>query len=126
MYQRQLSFGEAIDRALKCNYCNLSGRASLSGFWWFALFTLLALGISMFLGGVFGEKVAFVIGAMVQIVLFMPMLSVAVRRLHDVNRSGWMLLLAVTGIGLIPLVIWLCSGSFMDYNRYGDIPNMVD
>ena len=126
MYQRQLTFSEAIDCALKCNYLNFSGRAALSDVWWFMLFSLLTFFTSVFVVGVLGEVAAYVVGALVLMFLMLPMLSMAVRRLHDVNRSGWWLPLAVTGIGLLPLLVWFCTGSYMDYNRYGDIPNMID
>ena len=126
MYQRQLTFSEAIDCALKCNYLNFSGRAALSDFWWFMLFSLLTFFTSVFVVGVLGEVAAYVVGALVLMFLMLPMLSMAVRRLHDVNRSGWWLPLAVTGIGLLPLLVWFCTGSYMDYNRYGDIPNMIE
>lgn len=126
MYQRKLSFSEAVDRALKCNYFNFGGRASLSDFWWFLLFCMLSFVLGVFLGGVLGEAVACAIGVFVSVTLFVPMLSMAVRRLHDVNRSGWWLPFAITGIGLVPLLIWFCSSSHMDMNVYGDIPNMVD
>lgn len=121
-----MTFSEAIDHALKCNYLNFSGRAALSDFWWFMLFSLLTFVTSVFVGGVLGEAAACVIGALVLMFLMLPMLSMAVRRLHDVNRSGWWLPLAVTGIGMLPLLVWFCTGSYMDYNRYGDIPNMID
>lgn len=126
MYQRQLTFSEAIDKALRDNYLNFRGRAALSDFWWFMLFSVLALFISVFVGGVLGEVVAGIVGTLVLVFLFLPMLSMAVRRLHDVGRSGWWLPLAITGIGLIPLLIWFCTGSHMCINQYGDIPNMVD
>ena len=80
----------------------------------------------MFVVGVLGNVAACVVGVLVLMFLMLPMLSMAVRRLHDVNRSGWWLPLAVTGIGLLPLLVWFCAGSYMDNNRYGDIPNMID
>ncbi len=126
MYQRQLTFSEAIDCALKCNYLNFSGRAALSDFWWFMLFSLLTFITSVFVVGVLGNVAACVVGVLVLMFLMLPMLSMAVRRLHDVNRSGWWLPLAVTGIGLLPLLVWFCTGSYMDNNSYGDIPNMID
>ncbi len=43
------------------------------------------------------------------LILFLPMISVSTRRLHDIGRSGWWQLLAITGIGLIPLIVWLAT-----------------
>lgn len=42
MYQRQVTFGEAVNRALTVNYCNFNGRASRSEFGWFYLFGFIA------------------------------------------------------------------------------------
>ena len=56
-----------------------------------------------------------------------PSLSVSVRRLHDIDRSGWWLL-----IGLVPLVgwivslIWHLSESESGENRYGPNPKLVE
>ena len=51
-----------------------------------------------------------------------PYLAVGVRRLHDVNRSGWWLLLSFTVIGLIPLFIWAVSKGTEGKNRFGKNP----
>jgi uncharacterized membrane protein YhaH (DUF805 family) len=47
-------------------------------------------------------------------------LSLGVRRLHDVNRSGWWFLIMFTVIGIIPVLFWLCSGSVDEDNRFGN------
>ena len=59
------------------------------------------------------------------IVIFQPFrgLSVSVRRLHDINKSGWWLLLSITIIGLIPLLYWACKKGDDDGNKYG--PNSI-
>jgi len=53
----------------------------------------------------------------------LPAFAVGVRRLHDLNKSGWWILLIFTGIGIIPIVYWCC---FLigeeDYNQYGLSP----
>ena len=53
---------------------------------------------------------------------FIPSIAVATRRLHDVNRSGWWLLLSFTVIGLIPLFIWAVSKGTEGKNRFGKNP----
>ena len=55
---------------------------------------------------------------LVSLALAIPALSSAVRRMHDVNRSGWWLLLVFTIIGVIPIVIWLASGGKNENNQY--------
>ena len=49
------------------------------------------------------------------LVLFLPTLSVGARRLHDVGKSGWWQLISLTGIGLIPLIIWWASDGGKKY-----------
>lgn len=80
----------------------------------------------MFISGVLGRTVALVLGALVALSLLLPLVSLIVRRLHDVGRSGWWLSLALTGVGNILLLWWLAMPSIKQANRYGDIPNLID
>ena len=53
----------------------------------------------------------------------LPTFAVGVRRLHDLNKSGWWILLIFTGIGIIPIVYWCCFlNSNKDDNQYGLSP----
>ena len=53
----------------------------------------------------------------------LPAFAVGVRRLHDLNKSGWWILLIFTGIGIIPIVYWCCFlNSDKDDNQYGLSP----
>ena len=55
--------------------------------------------------------------------LIVPGIAVAVRRLHDTNRSGWWLLLCfVPFVGAIVLLVWMCSEGTKGANKYGDEP----
>jgi uncharacterized membrane protein YhaH (DUF805 family) len=54
---------------------------------------------------------------------FLPGLCLAIRRLHDVNRSGWWLLIGFTIVGLFfPLLYWNCSKGTTGENRFGADP----
>ena len=94
------SFGEAVAVCLN-KYAVFAGRASRSEYWYFALFTFLAsfaavfLGIALPLGGL-GD----LFGAIVQLALFVPGIAAGVRRMHDVDRSGWFILVPVYNIVL--------------------------
>ena len=48
-----------------------------------------------------------------------PSISVSVRRLHDIDKSGWWLFLAFTVIGILVLIYWACAASDESENRYG-------
>lgn len=125
MYQRQVTYKEAVFSALKDNYCNFDGRASRSQYWWWVLFTFI---VGLVVGFFFkpdtssGEFVNSVVG----LALFLPGLSLMVRRLHDVGRSGWWLLLWFTGIGVFVLLYWFLKSSDMYTNEYGPVPNLVE
>lgn len=125
MNQRQLTFAEAVQRGFQ-NYCNFSGRASRSEYWWFALFAFLAGCVAQFFGGIFSHSMAAVLSSITSLVLFLPNLGLLFRRLHDTNHSGWWWLIAFTGIGCILLLIWCVQDSQPYENRYGQVPNLVE
>ena len=53
----------------------------------------------------------------------LPAFAVGVRRLHDLNKSGWWILLMFTGIGIIPIIYWCCFlNGDKDDNQYGLSP----
>ena len=88
-----IGFGGAVARYFK-KYATFAGRASRSEYWWVYLFTAIVTIVLTSLGQV--TAVAMVVGV-VSIVwtlgTIIPNLAVAVRRLHDTNKSGWLVLL---------------------------------
>lgn len=112
-------------------YSDFNGRARRKEYWMFALVNFIislaiigidnALGLSFnYTGNISG---AGVFNSIYNLLILIPSLAIAVRRLHDVGKSGWMLL-----IGLIPLVgaIWLLILLLRDSeageNKYGPNP----
>ncbi len=98
------TFVEAIKVCLT-KYIDAKGRASRSEYWYFALFTFL-LGI--------------VTGGVSEIFVLLPSLTVAVRRLHDIGRSGWALLwILVPIVGWILLIVYAVRPGEPVVNAYG-------
>ena len=129
MYQKQLSFGEAVNKALAQNYCNFSGRASRSEYWWYALFTMILSVVIGFVLGIFGagSTAVSVIQGLVSLALLLPGLGLCVRRLHDISKSGWWIFISLVPLlGAILLIVWFCKPSDPGMNQYGPEPNMVD
>ena len=62
------------------------------------------------------------IGTTFAILTFFPYIAVTARRLHDSNYSGWLQLLVITIIGIIPILIWLIQKGQDDENRFGVNP----
>ena len=108
-----MNFSDSI-AACFGKYAQFDGRASRSEYWWFFLFNLL---VSVFL-----RPTSAGLYLIFALVVFIPSFSVLVRRLHDVNRSGWNYWWVLTIVGAIPLVIWLATPGDGDENRYGPAP----
>ena len=58
----------------------------------------------------------------IQIFIYVASTSLVIRRLHDVDRSGWWYLIIFTGIGIIPLLVWYCTKGTTGDNRFGKDP----
>ena len=98
-----MTFTDSI-RTCFTKYADFTGRASLPEFWWWVLFILVA---SAALGTI-SDKLS---GAF-SVVTLLPQLAVGARRLHDTNRSGWLLLLwLVPVIGWIILIVFFAQES---------------
>lgn len=126
MYQRQVSFTEAIKMALQQNYCNFSGRSSRSEYWWYSLFTFILGFIIAIFAGILGENAGNALTGIVYLALLLPGLGLTVRRLHDINKSGWWILInLIPLVGWIIMLVWLCKDSDPTDNQYGPVPNVV-
>ena len=89
----KMTFGESI-RTCFSKYATFEGRASRSEYWWFFLFNfLVSLGCGM---------ISDTLSGLFSLAVLLPSLAVGVRRLHDIDKSGWFLL-----VWLIPLVGWI-------------------
>ncbi len=113
------TFKEAIITCVQDKYVTFSGRASRSEYWFFALFNFLAGIVAGIIDAmIFGD--GGIINLIVVLGLFLPGLAVGVRRLHDIGKSGWWLLISLIPlIGLIVLIVFFCQKSKPENNEYG-------
>ena len=120
-------------KAVKDNYANFSGRAQRAEYWYFALFNVIFSICFLLLDFALGTisvdpttgDMAGLLNSVYSLAILIPSLAVCVRRLHDVGRRGWWLLLIFTGIGIIPLTIWACIDSTPGENQYGPNPKGI-
>lgn len=107
-------------------YVDFSGRARRSEFWYFVLFTLLVGVVSGVVDSILGtdfDTSGGLINSVTSLALFLPSLAVAVRRLHDIGRSGWWILLGLIPIvGWIIVIVWYCTDTRRGDNQYGPDP----
>jgi len=111
-------------------YFDFSGRSRRKEYWFFGLwYVLFAVFVyfteqAMFSG--LKKDEAGVLTIIYELVMFIPGLSVAVRRLHDTGRSGWMVLIMVIPVvGIIWYLVLMFRDSTRGDNEYGPNPKGV-
>ncbi len=110
-------------------YFEFSGRSRRKEYWWF---TLLVGPLAVFLAFIatasFGQVVVpesqlrAILPVLVLIALALPYMSVNVRRLHDIDRSGWWLLLSIIPFGGLLLLYFHVKPGTRGLNRFGPDP----
>lgn len=102
-------------------YVKFDGRAGRAEYWWFTLANIIAAAILFGLGS--ASNIFFILYVIYAFALILPSIAVGIRRLHDTNKTGWLML-----VPLIPLVGWIILLVFMiqagdeEANQYGAGP----
>lgn len=108
-----VGFGTAIKLFFQ-NYANFSGRSRRSEYWWACLFNAIA---SLVIGNIP------VVGFIWAIGVIVPGISLCVRRLHDIGKSGWWWFISMIPLaGGIIMLIWMCKDSEPGANQWGPSP----
>lgn len=113
-----MTFFQAINNCFT-QYTVFNGRAIRSEYWYWRLFELMLALFSFRLDMMFFEDKE--IGSFSLFVLFftfLPGIAVSIRRLHDVGKSGWWLLISLTGIGNFLLLYWFILPGNRNRNIY--------
>jgi uncharacterized membrane protein YhaH (DUF805 family) len=114
-----MGFSDAVGSCLS-SYATFSGRAARAEYWYFVLFQVLANMVANMVDYATGSHL---VGALVDLVLILPGLAVAVRRLHDIDKSGWWLLIGfIPIIGWVLVIVWACTKGSLGPNRFGPDP----
>ncbi len=105
-------------------YVDFKSRSTRSQFWWWALWSfIIRLGALVFVGGL-GSGGSQSAVLLVSVAIFLPSLAVAIRRLHDIGRSGWwVLIVLVPLIGWIIGLVFFCTKTQDQANQWGLPPN---
>lgn len=122
-----VTFSESVRTCLR-KYAELSGRAGRSEFWWFFLFTFLVSFAAALLDAILGLdfdsgvwESSGVFQVLTSLALFLPGLAVNVRRLHDIGRSGWwVLIVLVPCLGLVVMLVFCLTRGDAHANKYGE------
>ena len=119
-----MGFKEAISYCFR-RYVGFSGRAARSEYWYWTLFVTLLVIVTLLIDlTVFGFNTTGVnpMTSIAVLATLLPSIAVAIRRLHDIDRTGWWVLLGLTVIGEIVLLVWACMRGTVGANRFGPDP----
>ena len=113
------------------NYAKFDGRAGRPEYWFYAIFSTLIFFILQFLSSMLGLQYSmsdlitvYTLASVWQVVTLIPSMAVGVRRMHDINRSGfWLLFLLLPLIGWLLIMIFAVLKGNDDDNDYGS-PNL--
>ncbi len=116
-----MSFTDVIKKVVVDNYCNFNGRAGRAEYWYFFLFNVI---VSVVLSGLANAVPALsVLSVIYSLAMLLPGLGVAVRRMHDIGKSGWFLFISlVPCVGTFILLYFLAQDSEKAANAYGPVP----
>ncbi|MCF6204224.1 MAG: DUF805 domain-containing protein [Methylococcaceae bacterium] len=108
-------------------YAVFSGRAQRKEYWMFFLFNTIIALVLGFIDGVIGtfdfETGLGLLGGIYTLAVLLPGIAVSVRRLHDTDRSGWWLFIALIPIiGAIIIFVFMVLDSKPERNQYGEYP----
>ena len=108
-------------------YADFSRRARRKEYWMFVLFNMIFAIVAAILDNVLGIAMEGTgygpLYGIYALAVLIPGLAVAVRRLHDVGKSGWMILITLIPlIGAIWLLVLLVTDSNLGENQYGQNP----
>ena len=99
-----MTFTEAVKTCLTTRFATVTGRASRSEFWWFALFQFGVLLVSILISDLLSGLAA--------LALLLPGVGVGGRRLHDIGKTAWFLLIGwIPFIGSLVLLYWFVQPS---------------
>ncbi len=99
------------------NYATFSGRARRSEYWYFVLFNVIISFALAFAGNAIGIQG---IDSIYSLAVLIPSIAVGVRRMHDVGKSGWFLLIPIYN-----LILAITPGTVGD-NEYGADPKQEE
>jgi uncharacterized membrane protein YhaH (DUF805 family) len=108
-------------------YAVFSGRSRRKEYWYFVLFVVIISIVLGMIDGLFGtyhrSTGAGLLSTIFSLAVLIPSIAVSVRRLHDIDRTGWWVLISLVPlIGWIVLLIFHVQDSTPGPNRYGPNP----
>ncbi len=107
-----MNFVDAVKTCFR-KYIDISGRAARSEYWWFFLFVFIIDLVAMYIS----PNLYY----LALVIFFCPTIAVGVRRFHDIDMSGWWLLLGlIPFLGALVLIYFFVQEGTKGPNRFGN------
>jgi uncharacterized membrane protein YhaH (DUF805 family) len=130
-YGRRMNLAEAVSTVFR-NYATFEGRAQRSQYWWWTVFSILVSWATTFIDTMLFASIGFFhigneptftpVTTLVGLAMIVPSLALSARRFHDLGRTGWWLLIGLTGIGALVIFFWFMVKGDAGPNRFGPDP----
>lgn len=104
---------------IKNKYAKFDGRARRQEYWMFVLFNFIAIVIVSLIDALLGLGF---LGLIYMLAVLVPSIAVAIRRLHDIGKPGWWILIGFVPIVGLVLIYFLVLDSAAGDNEYGPNP----
>ena len=113
-------------------YTQFTGRATRKEYWMFVLFNVIISFVIGFIDKLLGLDFTLglwqtgVLSIIYSLFVLLPGTAVSVRRLHDIDKSGWNLLLSLIPlVGAIIVIVFMCKPGTAGVNKYGETPDQT-
>ena len=116
-----MGFVDAV-KSFFTRYVDFSGRSSRSEYWWAYLGIILIFIVLGLISGLLGETIGSLVLGIGYLAIIIPSIAIGVRRLHDLDKSGWFYLLALVPLVSLILLVWFCMKGTDGPNRFGPDP----
>lgn len=111
--KKQIIMIEWYKKVVLENYANFNGRARRAEYWWFFLANVIVSIVLQIIDSIIGMAI---LGTIYSLAVLLPGIAVAIRRMHDVGKSGWFILIPIYNL------ILACTEGDKGPNEYGPDP----
>lgn len=117
-----MGFVEAVQTVITKRFADFQGRSQRAEYWWFFLFNILLQFVLMAIVAIM-PTIGGILALLVILALIIPGIAVTIRRFHDLDKSGWWILISfVPFLGVILLIYWFTQKGTSGENRFGADP----
>ncbi|MEN3977285.1 DUF805 domain-containing protein [Emcibacter sp. SYSU 3D8] len=117
-----MDFQTAVRTVLQQKYADFTGRAPRSEYWWWVLAYMIVYIGAAIVGSILG-RIGNFLPMLVVLAVIVPTIAVGVRRLHDLDKSGWWLLIGlVPFVGALILIYFFVQRGTAGPNQFGEDP----